>query len=919
MRQRYQYAAASAAKAFILRVRFQVGSAMRRHYLDPVFAPRSIAVVGASERVGSVGAAVLGNLLQGNFKGEIFAVNPKHERVQGKLSLPSVEHIGKPVDLAVIATPAAAVPGIIRQCGEVGVRGAVILSAGFAEAGGDGARLQREVLADARRYGLRLVGPNCLGILRPGIGLNATFSKNVASPGNLALVSQSGALCTAILDWAATRAMGFSSVIALGDAADLDFGDVLDYLALDPETSSILVYVEGVRYARAFMSGLRSAARLKPVIVLKAGRSSEGIKAAVSHTGAMIGADDVFNAALERAGAVRAVTIDQWFTAAQVLARGYRSQGDHVAIITNGGGPGVMAADRAAEVQVKLANLAPETLTTLDGALPNHWSRGNPVDVLGDATPERYGIALKACLDDPGVDGVVVMLTPQAMTDPAAVARNVAEVAAGARKPVLGCWMGELQVQTGRELLAQAGIPQFDAPEAAVEAFAYLAAHFRNQQLLLQVPGPLADRSRPDVDGARMMIEAALAERRTMLSEVEAKAVLRAFGIPTVSSVIARSANEALVAAETLGFPVVLKILSPDITHKSDVGGVRLNIGNAQALRRSYGALMEEVQQQRPNARIDGVVVEQMVTSANGRELMVGVARDPVFGPVISFGAGGVLVEVTGDRAVALPPLNRVIIANLIGQTRAARLIGAFRHLPPVRLEALEQVLRRVSEMVCELPHIQELDINPLIADESGVVAVDARMVVALPGPDSDRYQHLAIHPYPTQLVTRWQSAEGIEVVLRPIRPEDAQIEQAFVRGLSPEAKYFRFMQALQELSPTMLVRFTQIDYDREMAFIAVTDVGGEETEVGVARYTARPDRESCEFAIVVADSWRGKGLGTRLMSALMESAKGRGLRVMEGEVLADNIEMLRLMARLGFSARVHEEDPGVRVVTKVL
>lgn len=891
---------------------------MRRHYLDPVFAPQSVVVIGAGDNTASSSRTVIGNLIAGRFKGELFAIGAAHPLAQNISTFPTIDRVSTPIDLAVIAAAAATVPAIVRQCGEAGVRSAVVVSGDCCDVGAT-ALVQQEIAAAARHYGLRLIGPNSIGIMRPSIGLNATCSKNVAKPGNLALVSQSGALCTAILDWASVRGVGFSSVVSLGDALELDFGEAFDYLALDPETDSILVYVEGVRNARAFMSGLRSAARLKPVIVLKAGRSSEGIQAAMTHTGAMIGADDVFNAALERAGAVRAVTIEQWFSAAHVLARGYRSQGDRLAIITNGGGPAVMAADRVTDVHVKLAELSSVAAQILDAALPNCVPRENPLDLSSNASAAHYAVALKTCLDDPGVDGVLVMLTPQAMTDPTAVAERIAAVAAGTRKPVLGCWMGELQVHAGREVLTAAGIPHFAAPEAAVDAFAYLAAYCRNQRLLLQVPGPLADHSRPDVDAARSIIEGALAQRRKRLSEIESKAVLRAFGIPVVPSIIARSEREAVVAAESLGFPVAMKVLSPDIAHKSDVGGVRLNITNAEDVRGSFSALLQEVHCQQPAARIDGMVVEQMIVSDHVRELMVGVASDPVFGPVISFGAGGVWVEVTGDRAVALPPLNDVIIADLIGQTRAARLIGAVRNFPPIQREALVQVLRRVSEMVCELPHIEALDINPILADEHGAIAVDARVMVASPGPPDERYRRLAIHPYPSHLLSRWHSGDGRDVVVRPIRPEDAQMEQAFVRGLSPEAKYFRFMHGLQELTPAMLVRFTQIDYDREMAFVAIAEVSGVKTQVGVARYSARPDRESCEFAIVVADAWRGRGLGGYLMSALIACASRRGLGVMEGEVLADNAAMLRLIARLGFSVRVHDEDPSLRRVSKSL
>jgi acetyltransferase len=888
------------------------------HYLDRLFTPRAIAVFGASPRPDSVGGRVYHNARQARFAGPLYPINPKRSDIDGERCYPELSAVPEQIDLALIATPAATVPEIIHQCGEHGVRAAVVYSAGFG-AHGDGARLQKALLEEARRYGIRLLGPNCLGLIRPAAALNATFSNNTALSGPLALVSQSGALCTAILDWATVHKVGFSAVVSLGDAADIDFGDVLDYLALDPETRSILLYVEGIHSARRFMSGLRLAARIKPVVVIKAGRHAEGSRAAMSHTGALVGSDDVFDAALQRAGVVRAVTIAQLFAAAQLLVTHSRIHNNRLAIVTNAGGPGVMATDRAVDLGVKVAELAPPTLAQLDRVLPAHWSHGNPVDILGDATPPRYRAAVDACLEDPGVDGVLVMLTPQAMTDPTEAARAVIEAKGHRDKPVLACWMGEQHVQAGRELFANHGIPEFPNPEGSVEAFAYLANYQQNQQLLLQVPGPLSPHAEPDVEGARLIIEGALAERRNLLTNLEAHALLTAFKIPMMPAFEARAANEALIAAESLGFPVAMKINSRDITHKSDVNGVRLNVANAHAVRGTFNELVTAVRQRRPDAHIEGVTVEAMYRGPRGRELLVGVIRDEVFGPVISFGAGGTTVEVLRDRAVALPPLNSYIARSLIQRTRVSRLLGEFRNLPAVNMDALEQVLLRVSEMVCELPQIRELDINPLIADEKGVVALDARVAVEYQAPSLDRYGHMAIHPYPAHLVSRWQLPDGTNVTIRPIRPEDAEIEQAFVRNLSPETKYFRFMQSVSELTPQMLVRFTQIDYDRELALVAVTVEDDKEVELGVTRYTGLPDGESCEFALVVADAWQTKGIGSRLLTALMEAAKARGYRTMVGEVLETNVHMLDLMRRLGFTLQTDPQDRQLVLVRKAL
>lgn len=895
---------------------------MAHHYLDQLFSPRAVAVIGASKRPETVGARVLHNLREAGFTGALYPVNPKYRRLYGLHCYPDIAAIGEPVDLAVIATPALTVPALIHACGEQGVGAVAVLSAGFGEAGGEqGMALKEAVLAELRHYDMRLLGPNCLGLIRPGAHLNASFSHNHARPGSLALVSQSGALCTAILDWAETQEVGFSAMVSLGDALDIDFGDVLDYLAMDPATRGILLYVEGIHDARRFMSGLRAAARLKPVVVVKAGRHQEGHRAALSHTGAMLAADDVFDAALQRAGAVRAMTISQLFATARLLASGQRIQGNRLAIITNAGGPGVMATDRAVDLGVALAQLEAGTLVALERVLSDHWSRANPVDILGDASPAHYHAAVEACLHDKQVDGVLVMLTPQAMTRPLEAAQAVIEACAGQRKPVLTCWMGERQVVAGRTAFAAAHIPSFRSPEASVEAFAYLTMHYRNQQLLRQVPGPLSASGAADVEGARLIIDSALGEGRSVLSAAESRALLSAFAIPVMPMYEATTANEALVAAESIGFPVVLKVNSPDISHKTDVDGVRLNINSAQAVRSAFQDLMHAVAQQRPDAQLEGVTVERMVHMPHGRELLVGIARDPVFGPVISFGAGGTAVEILRDRAVALPPLNTFLSDDLIGRTRIARLLEAWRNLPAVNRTALHQVLRRVSEMACELPELLELDINPLMIDEQGAIAVDARVrVTRITSPPRAAYEHMAVHPYPSHLIEDGQLDDGTPLTVRPIRPEDATIEQDFVRRLSPEAKYFRFMQRLHELTPEMLVRFTQIDYDREMALIAVTrSEQGEETELGVARYVINPDGESCEFALVVDDRWRHRGIGSRLMRALMNVARSRGISCMEGEVLAENAPMLDLVARLGFTLQRHPDDPTLKHVIRQL
>lgn len=887
-----------------------------RHYLAPLFEPASVVIIGASERAGTVGAVLMQNMLAAGFKGSLYAVNPKHRSIQGVPCFPSVAALPAPVDLAVIATPAPTAPDLIEQCGRAGIRSAVVISAGFAETGATGAALERAMLDSARRHRLRLLGPNCLGIMRAAHGFNATFARGAPLAGSLGLISQSGAVCTALIDWAIPNRVGFSSIVSLGASCDLDFGELIDYLVNDPATAHILLYIEGVRDARHFVSALRAAARVKPVILMKVGRYAAGSRAIKSHTGAMVGGDDVFEAVVRRTGAVRVKTIGQLVAAAQALASRVRPQGNRLAIITNGGGPGVMAADRANELQLPLATLTSQTVSDLQNVLPETWSHGNPLDLIGDADAARYRAAVSACLADDGVDGALVILTPQAMTDAAATAAAVVEGAHGSQKPLLACWMGELSVAEARQTFVRAHIPVFRTPEPAVDMFSHVSSFYRNQQTLLQTPGPLELQMPPDIDTAKAIVAGALAEGRRALSQMEAMSVLAAFRIPVTRALAAASADEAVAHAAAIGYPVALKIDSPDISHKSDVDGIRLNLGGAVAVRVAYTEVINNAKRLRPQANITGVLVEAMLTANHARELMAGIVRDPVFGPTVVFAAGGTDAEVLHDRALDLPPLNANLVTSMIARTRVARTLGAFRDAPPIDMHALEALLLRVSEMACALPWIDELDINPLIADATGVTAVDARIVISPRPAMRHDYAHLAIHPYPSALVSGCTLRDGSGVTLRPIRPEDAQIEQELVRRLSPGSRYFRFMGAVRELTPTMLVRFTQIDYDREMAFVAVRNEDGREVEIAVARYVSNPDGLSCEFAIVVDDQWQRRGLGRILMQRLIEVARNRGLHTMIGHIVAENDGMLGMCTALGFTIARDADDAGVRRAT---
>ena len=887
---------------------------MGPHYLTNLFKPNSIAVFGASERPESVGGNALHNLLTAGFKGDIYPINPKHEQVQNQVCYANIESLPKVPDLAIIATPAKTIPAIIQACGEQGVANAVILSAGFEDKAGK--VLQQKMTETARTYGMRLIGPNCLGIIRPEIGLNATFSKNQALEGSLALVSQSGAICTAVLDWAEANGVGFSQVVSTGDAADIDFGEILDFLALDSKTKSILLYIEGISESRRFMSGLKAAARMKPVILLKSGRMPEGSKAAVSHTGALVGGDDVFSAAIERSGAVRAQSISQLFAAAKSLSHNIQITSNRLAILTNGGGPGVMATDRAAELGLKLPELSSESIKKLNDLLPEHWSHGNPIDILGDATGERYTQALKICQEDEQFDGTLIILTPQAMSDPTGIAQSIIEYQKQSEndKPIFTAWLGESLVSEARNLFSEAKIPTFRTPEAAVEAFSFISTYHQNQALLMQTPATADQCCQPtDTAGARIIIDSVLAEHRTLLSSAETRAIMHAFGVPITPAVEVNSATQAMVAAESMGFPVSLKINSPDLTHKSDVGGVKLNLHSVQEVRSEFTKMIEKITKEQPNATIHGVTVEPMFKRPHARELLVGVMRDPVFGPAITFGSGGTAVEVIQDRSIALPPLNHFLANKMIQGTKVSKMLKAFRGLPAVNHEAIVNTLLRISDMVAQLPEIQELDINPLFADETGVMAVDARITVKSLPANHKPYQHMAIHPYPNELVQSVETPKGLNILIRPIRPEDAELELDFVRNLSERSRFLRFMNSMQTLTPKMLSRFTQIDYDREMAFIATTQDAQDKTiEIGVTRYTTNPDGKSCEMAIVVRDDYQHKGVASALLNSLIQHAKSKGIRKMEGEVLSENSSMLSLLRQFNFKLKTMAEDRNV-------
>jgi acetyltransferase len=891
---------------------------MDKHYLTPLFQPETIAVFAgkdAPESQTPQARVLVEALTLQRFAGNLVFLDIHTTGTLADLAQTRA-------DLAIIALPPAEAIEALEVAGRIKCKAALVVGSGAP------ADVAKDMHRVARRHGMQLLGPNSLGFQRPRSGLNASLVGPMAAAGPLALVSQSGALTASILDWAGQNAVGFSTVVSLGPNTAVDIAQVLDFLAADPQTHSIVVYLEGISSARRFMSALRAAANAKPVVVLKAGRKQAGNEAAQTHSGAIVGSDDVFDAALRRAGAVRVRSFVQLFSAAKCLASRYRPVGKSLAIITNGGGPGVLAADWVSEIGLQLGKCSPETIATLKPKLPALASLADLIDLSEEASPDHYRAAIEAAGQDKGMDGILVVHSPKAGIDAAEVARVMAETKPRLGKPLLSCWMGDTSVTGAREVLTSAAIPSFRTPEAAVGAFGNIASFYQNQQLLQQTPPPLSALAKPDIEGARLIIENVLTERRKILTEMESKALLSAFHIPVTQTILARNPNEAMMIATQLGFPVALKIDSPDISHKSDVNGVALNVLNATAVRDVYNTMIQTVGKMQPGARINGVTIQRMAQSKRGRELYIGLKTDDPFGPVIAFGAGGTMIELINDRAMELPPLNQFLARRLIERSRAAETLGEWRGASAIDMDKLEHVLLRVSEMVCELPQLREMDINPIIVDENGAVAVDARIVIDSAPATARNYAHLAILPYPARYEQIWPLRGGGEYTIRPIHPDDAQMLQDLVQSLSPESRYYRFVSSMPELPPAMLSRLTLIDYDREMALVAIhrkrkAGEDGEMTEteriVGVSRYITNPDKSSCEFSLLVADDFNGKGLGSRLMLSIMEEARDKGLTEIDGLVLANNPGMLKLMKSLGFEIRPFPEDPDFKLVTHAL
>ena len=876
---------------------------MTTRNLDALFEPKAIALIGASNRPGSVGQVLARNLLESGFAGPVMPVNPKATAIRSALAYASVADLPITPDLAVIATPAETVPGLIADLGARGCRAAVVITAGL----GNG-ELRQQMLDASRPHLLRIIGPNCLGFLSPGRGINASFAQLTPRKGGLALVAQSGAITTAALDWADGKGLGFSHVVTLGDTADVDFGDLLDYLAQDQATKAILLYVESIGDARKFMSAGRIAARAKPVVVIKAGRSAAGAKAAYSHTGALAGADAVYDAAIRRAGMLRVKELRELFDAVSTLSARFDVRGDRLAIITNGGGAGVLAVDALATRGGRLAELSPETIEALNAVLPATWSHGNPVDIVGDAQPERYAAAVDAVLREPNADAILILNCPVAVADSTAAAQAVIEAlkARPTRRPVLTCWLGETSVVSARRLLAERAMPCHETPDEAVRAFVHLVDHARNQAMLQQTPpaGP----EPLDRAGARAIVEATLAQGRTALTEPEAKDVLRAYGFPVVDSRVAADPAKAAALARDMGQgPFALKIFSPDISHKTDVGGVALNLASADDVEAAAQTMLRSVARLAPSARIDGFIVQPMISRPQARELICGLSGDPTFGPVVLFGQGGVAVEVLADRVVGLPPLNQVLAKEMVGRTRVSKMLKAFRDRQAVDEDALAQALERLSLLAIELPEVAELDINPLLADHEGVLALDARISLARPA-----RQRLAIHPYPSDMDSTFVLADGQVVQIRPIRPEDAPRLTELVARTSADDVHLRFRGGLRHLPDALAARLSQIDYDREMALAAVAP-GGD--ILGVSRLVSDPEGDTAEFALLVRTDHQQHGLGRHLLQEILDYGQARGLRRVWGEVMSDNDRMLGLASALGFKRGASEDVSLVRVV----
>jgi acetyltransferase len=886
--------------------------ALDRTPLHPFVAPSGIVLFGASPTAGTLGNGLARNLCQGSHAGRVHFVSPKHTEVEGRTCHPSLDAIEAKLSLALIVTPADSVADALEACGRRNIHSAIVYSTGFRDADPNGRENFRRLQDVAVRREIRIFGPKALGYVLPHSGFNATPITKTVPPGNLAFVSQSSAICAGILDWSMNNEFGFSAVFCPGEGTDLELPEILDFLAADPHTESILLYLEGLHDARRFLSAARAAASVKPVIAVKAGNHATSARIAESHSKARVDRDDAFDAALRRAGVLRVRSIGDMFSAARALTTPRMPKGNRLAIVSNGGGPAVMAADTAAELGIELATLTPQTMELLNARLPTAWSDGNPVDVLFDANPERFVGALATCTDDPNVDGVLAILSPNTFVAPTELAKVVIETTQQITKPLLTCWMGESDAREGRATFAKARIPTFRTPENAVVAFAFMVNWVRNQRLLQETPPALSSYQEPDTAGAQAIVAQALAENRQILSLPEAKAVLTAFHIPVSPTTLATSIAEAIRIADQIGYPVAMKVVTQGRGQTSLTAGDRLYPTSAEEVEAAFHSLTKT------GARKE-VYLEPFIDKKNGRELRISIRPDRVFGPVLALSEGGVAPDIYDARSIGLPPLNPRLVREMIGVPHVARLLGPLRQMPAVAEDPLREILLRVSEIASELPWLRALDISSLLADENGAVVTDVRIDVRPLPANRDRYGHMAIYPYPAQFAGEWTLKNGGTCTVRPIRPEDASAFQEFVRGLSRQSKYFRYFSSVSELTQNLLARYTQIDYSREMTLVATVRRDGRRQILGEANYAALPNGKTCEFAIIVADETAGQGLGSRLMRCLMDAARQQGYTEIRGQVLPSNEPMLALMEALDFIVRLTDDPEGAVEVSRSL
>jgi acetyltransferase len=891
-------------------------------YLDKIFNPRSVAIIGASDEEGTVGYALMKNFTEHDFEGKIYPVNIRKTEIHGLKAYQTVEQIPEPIDLAVIATPAKTVPDIVEQCGKAGVKGIIIISAGFKEIGPEGKALEDKILEIKKKYSLRIIGPNCLGVIRPSIKLNATFISKTPKPGNIAFISQSGALGSAILDWAIHENIGFSNFVSIGSMIDVDFGDLIDYFGTDPQTRSILMYIEGLTDARKFMSAARHFARTKPIIVVKTGKYTESAKAAASHTGSLTGEDIIYDAAFKRAGIVRVDEIEDLFNCAEVLGTQPLPKGPNLAIITNAGGPGVMATDALIAKGGKLAKLSQKTIEFLDSILPHYWSRGNPIDILGDAKADRYKAVVEACLNDENVDGILIIYTAQAVAEPVEIAKSIVELCKSRgyqNKTILTSFMGYGAVEEANRIFNENNIPTYSTPEQAIKTYHYMYQYKRNLELLYETPEELPVDVVPPKRSLMVIMRNVAMENREILNEAEAKAFLEYYNFPVVKTKVAQTENEAATIASQLGYPVVLKILSPQIIHKTDAGGVALDIKSETEVRDTFNRLIEKAKEYNPDAEILGVTVQPMIKK-QGYEVIIGAKTDPLFGPVILFGMGGVGVELFKDFAIGIPPLNQTLVRRMMEETKVYQLLKGYRNVPPANIKLLEEIIVRFSQMLVDFPQLKEVDINPLFINEKEAFAIDARIVI-----DKERvfaklepHQHLVITPYPKKYETLWKLRDSRTVLLRPIRPEDEPLWLEMFQNFSEESIRYRFFQIIKDTPHETRVRYCNIDYDREIAIVPELTEEGRRKILGVVRVSIEPDGKAGEIAFIVADPWQGLGLGTKLVDYAIEICKERGIETLYAIILPDNYRAMNLMKKMGFTLS-YMEDGNVKGILNLI